>query len=59
MTTAPNTKKPRPAGVRLRCNECGRTWRVSPKALDPACPRCGGVDWDVLDEPAHTEGRHA
>lgn len=41
--------KRRKARVRiaLRCNECRTSWRVSPNAADPVCPKCGGVDWDV------------
>ena len=33
--------------VRLKCNECGRKFSVSPNASDPECPKCHGVDWDV------------
>lgn len=33
--------------VTLQCNECGKPFKVSPKASDPQCPKCGGVDWDV------------
>jgi predicted RNA-binding Zn-ribbon protein involved in translation (DUF1610 family) len=33
--------------IALLCNECGKTWQVSPNASDPECPKCGGVDWDV------------
>ena len=33
--------------VTLVCNECGKTFRVSPNAFDPECPKCGGVDWEV------------
>lgn len=33
--------------VSLKCNECGKKFKVSAKANDPACPKCGGVDWDV------------
>jgi len=41
--------KPAPAPkIRLVCNECGRKFSVSPNAADPQCPKCGGVDWDVL-----------
>ncbi len=43
MPTVPNIK------VTLKCNECGRVWKVSPRANDPDCPKCGGVDWDVID----------
>ena len=35
------------AGVRLKCNECGKRFSVSPNAADPECPKCHGVDWDV------------
>ncbi len=33
--------------VALKCNECGKTFKVSPRSVDPQCPKCGGVDWDV------------
>ena len=33
--------------VALVCQECGKTWRVSPNAADPRCPKCGSVDWEV------------
>lgn len=36
-----------PKRIKLVCAECKKTWRVSPNAADPECPRCGGVDWDV------------
>ena len=35
--------------IRLVCNECSRTWKVSPNAADPRC-KCGSVDWDVEDD---------
>ena len=35
--------------ITLKCNECGKTWRVRPNAADPQCPKCGGVDWDVKE----------
>lgn len=41
--------KKRAAGIRLECNECGKRFTVSANAADPDCPKCGGVDWDVLD----------
>ena len=37
--------------ISLTCNECGKTWRVSPDS-DPQCPRCNGVDYEVSDEAA-------
>lgn len=37
--------------VKLECFECHKKWRVSPNARDPHCPRCGSVDWDVVDDP--------
>jgi predicted nucleic acid-binding Zn-ribbon protein len=36
--------------VKLKCNECGKHFSVSPNAADPDCPKCGGVDWDVVDD---------
>lgn len=39
--------------VSLKCNECGKTWKVSPMAADPRCPKCGGVDWDVVSAFAY------
>lgn len=41
------TIKPKPVRIALKCNECGRNFKVSPNAADPSCPKCGGVDWDV------------
>jgi tRNA(Ile2) C34 agmatinyltransferase TiaS len=35
--------------MRLKCNECGKRFKVSPKNSDPECPKCGGVDVDVDD----------
>lgn len=35
--------------VKLVCNECGKKRTVSPNGnFNDRCPRCGGVDWDVL-----------
>ena len=35
--------------VQLVCNECGRKRLVSADGnYHERCPRCGGVDWDVL-----------
>lgn len=35
--------------VTLQCNECGKKRKVSPDgAFNDRCPKCGGVDWDVL-----------
>lgn len=30
--------------MKLKCNECGKFFKVSPKNSDPECPKCGGVD---------------
>lgn len=38
------------AKVSLKCNECGKRFKVSPNAADPSCPKCGGVDWEVESE---------
>jgi tRNA(Ile2) C34 agmatinyltransferase TiaS len=35
--------------MKLKCNECGKRFKVSPKNSDPQCPNCGGVDVDVDD----------
>ncbi len=35
--------------IKLKCNECGKTWKVSPNASDPQCKNCNSVDWDVVD----------
>ena len=35
--------------VTLQCNECGKKRKVSPNGnYFDRCPKCGGVDWDVL-----------
>ena len=35
--------------VKLVCNECGKKRLVSPNGnFNDRCPKCGGVDWDVL-----------
>jgi uncharacterized C2H2 Zn-finger protein len=35
--------------VTLQCNECGKKRKVSPDGeYFDRCPKCGGVDWDVL-----------
>jgi Zn finger protein HypA/HybF involved in hydrogenase expression len=35
--------------VTLQCNECGKKRKVSPDGnYNERCPKCGGVDWDVL-----------
>lgn len=33
--------------ITLVCNECGKRWRVSPKAADPQCPKCNSIDYEV------------
>ena len=33
--------------ISLKCNECGKTWRVGPNS-DPQCPKCNGVDYEVM-----------
>lgn len=38
-----------PEKVTLQCNECGKKRKVSPDGTYyERCPKCGGVDWDVL-----------
>ena len=34
--------------IRIVCNECGHSWRVSPDA-DPQCAECNSVDFDVVE----------
>jgi PHP family Zn ribbon phosphoesterase len=35
--------------VKLVCNECGKKRLVSADGnYNERCPKCGGVDWDVL-----------
>lgn len=41
-------RQARPAQVALRCNECGRKFKRSPNACDIECPKCGGVDYEVM-----------
>jgi Zn finger protein HypA/HybF involved in hydrogenase expression len=36
--------------IKVVCLECGKRWSVSPKS-DPQCPKCNGVDYEVVDEP--------
>lgn len=39
----------RDSRITLKCNECGKTRKVSPNGnYNERCPKCGGVDWDVL-----------
>jgi predicted nucleic acid-binding Zn-ribbon protein len=35
--------------MKVKCNECGKVFKVSPKNADPECPQCGSVDLDVAD----------
>ena len=42
--------------VRMKCNECGKRFSVSPNAADPECPKCHGVDWDVDDSKEAAAG---
>ena len=46
MARTPTTKVP------VKCNECGKAWKVSPNAVTLQCSRCNSVDIDVKeDEP--------
>lgn len=46
---AQQVRKPAAVKVTLVCNECGKKRQVSPDGnFNDRCPRCGGVDWDVL-----------
>ena len=38
--------------IRLTCQECDHRWSVRPTAYDPECPKCGGVDWEVIEKTA-------
>jgi Zn finger protein HypA/HybF involved in hydrogenase expression len=35
------------AKMALKCNECGKAFRVSDSNPDPQCPRCNSVDFEV------------
>jgi predicted RNA-binding Zn-ribbon protein involved in translation (DUF1610 family) len=48
MTNETQPKQPTPR-VKLQCQECGRRFTVRATAQDPKCPRCGSVDWEVVD----------
>ncbi len=37
------------AKVKLICQECGKTWRVSPNAASPQCANCNSVDIEVAE----------
>ena len=50
-TTAGNTivRASLTSKVTLQCNECGKKRKVSAHGnYNDRCPKCGGVDWDVL-----------
>jgi Zn finger protein HypA/HybF involved in hydrogenase expression len=47
ITNRTATTTPTQIRVALVCLECGKKWKVSPTA-DPQCPKCNGVDYDVL-----------
>jgi hypothetical protein len=34
--------------IALRCNECGRRFSIGSRSSDPQCPKCHGVDYEVL-----------
>lgn len=44
----PTIAKPKPIRVALVCNECGKKFTVSQNNYDPQCPKCNGVDYEVL-----------
>ena len=48
-----------PNKVKLQCQECGKKWSVSPNARDPECPKCHGVDYEVMTEDWSPEAREA
>lgn len=35
------------AKINVKCQECGKAFKVSPSCSDPQCPKCGGVDIEV------------
>ena len=35
--------------IAVACLECGKKFSVGPTNLDPECPRCHGVDIDVME----------
>lgn len=35
--------------VKVVCLECGRKWKVSPKANDLQCTKCNSVDIEVAE----------
>lgn len=37
-----------PQRVPVKCNECGKTWKVKPDA-SPQCSKCNSVDIDVVE----------
>jgi predicted nucleic acid-binding Zn-ribbon protein len=37
--------------ITIQCNECQRVYYRSPETDAPDCPKCGGADWDVIENP--------
>lgn len=38
----------KPERIALQCNECGRKFTIGLNNYDPQCPKCNGVDYEVL-----------
>jgi Zn finger protein HypA/HybF involved in hydrogenase expression len=38
-----------PVKVTVKCNECGRVWKVSANAATLECRKCGGCDIEVKE----------
>lgn len=39
--------KPKPAGFKVKCQECGKTFKT--RSMLPDCPKCGGSDIDLAE----------
>jgi len=48
LPTLATPAKPKAARTGLVCNECGKKFSVSLNNTDPQCPKCNGVDYEVL-----------
>jgi Zn finger protein HypA/HybF involved in hydrogenase expression len=35
--------------VKVKCMECGKTWKVSPNSDGPYCPKCNSADIEVAE----------
>ena len=43
------------ARFKVVCRECGKTWWI--RVYADECPKCGGADIDVADDPAQQRAR--